>query len=91
MFKFGLDSPKEISAALKSHCSVIERSESDLENEFAKVEWALDNLPESVAQDCRRSCAEVYAARSRVPWRARAPPAGEVGTLAFLKGHLEQV
>ena len=37
---FGTDSSKEVSEALMSHCSDVECKSDDLDNEFAKIEWA---------------------------------------------------
>ena len=90
-FKFGTDSSEEVREALMSHCSDVSCKSNDLDSEFDKIEWALDHLPESVSQDLRRSCANVYESRARVPWRKRSSPNGEMSALAFLKRHPEQV
>ena len=91
IFTFGTDSPKEVSETVTSHCSDVECKSDNLDSEFAKIEWALDHLPESVSQDYRRCCANVYESRARVPWRKRSSPNGEMSALAFLKRHPEQV
>ena len=85
IFKFGTDSSKEVREALINHCSDVSCQSSDLANEFDKIEWALDHLPESVSQDLRRSCANVYESRVRVPWRKRSSPDGEMSALFFFK------